>query len=152
MFTTSDNKSLRRGRRRAPRTEVCRPCLVWLAGVEQQKMQGVLLDLNPHGMRVRMLEMIPLGTSLEVQMMRDEEFRFPLSQPIKVEVVRVETDEMGFIDHGVRVRLAPIKKPEEIKPVRLDRPKLLPRTFGKMHNMDYTIGDRGIRRPGRGRG
>jgi hypothetical protein len=131
---------------------VCRPCLLWVEGREAYRLQGVMLDLNPHGMKIRMLEAMESGTLVVVQMMRDDQFEVPLSQPIRAEVVRAEVSTDGFVDLGVRVRLAPIKRAEETRPVRLER-RLPTRYIGsRMHTVDYSIGDRGVRRTGRGRG
>ncbi|MBI2433325.1 MAG: hypothetical protein HYV26_10675 [Candidatus Hydrogenedentes bacterium] len=153
MFTAEGNKSLRRGRRVAPRTEVCRPCLVWFSGQEAHKYQGVVLDLNPHGMKIRMLESLPAGKRICVQMMRDEEFQVPLSPPIAAQIIRNITDAGGFIDHGVRVILAEIKRPQELKPVKIEPPKVRRRsTITRMHTVDYTVGEREMRRTGRSRG
>lgn len=152
MFTSSDNRSMRRGRRRAPRTEVCRPCLIWVEGAEQNRFQGVMLDLNPHGMKIRMLQLVEMGALVVVQMMRDEQFEIPLSQPIRAEVVRAQVGADGFVDVGVRVRLMPIKRAEETRPTRIERPRVTRRLNSRMHTVDYTIGDRGTGRTGRGRG
>jgi hypothetical protein len=140
MFVSPDQKSLSRGRRSAPRTEVCRPCLVWFPSVPEQKLQGVLLDLNPYGMKLRMLESLEEGTEVVVQMMRDDEFRVPLSQPIHGQVVRREMGFSGFFDHGVKVSVRALPKPG---------PTHFPRSFpqvpsrrrkARMHTADYRLG------------
>lgn len=153
MFVSSDEKCMRRGRRVAPRTEACRPCLVWPKDDADKKRQGVVLDLNPYGLRVRMLEHFPEGTELFVQMMRDEEFRMPLSQPLRCAVVRTITGTAGFVDHGLQLILLEIKKPAETRPVliRTARPRR-----ASMPTRMYTANDfgneRGARRSGRNRG
>lgn len=140
MFVSSDQKSLSRGRRAAPRTPVCRPCLVWLPSDEDAKQQGVLLDLNPYGMKLRMIESLEEGTDIVVQMMRDDDFRVPLSRPIHGRIVRRETGFSGFIDHGVKVSIQAIQKAGGT-PV----PRLAPRiplrgTKPRMHTADYRYG------------
>jgi hypothetical protein len=47
MVISPDNRSMQRGRRRASRTEVCRPCLVWVPEAPEAPFEGVVLDLNP---------------------------------------------------------------------------------------------------------
>ena len=46
MFFSPDSKSLRRGKRIAPRTETSRPCLVWPEDAPEMQMRGVILHLN----------------------------------------------------------------------------------------------------------
>ena len=142
MVISNDNRSLQRGRRRAVRTEVCRPSLVWLPESPEEKMEGVVLDLNPRGLRVRMLDGFEEGTRLMVQLMRDEEFQVPLSQPLSVLVVRTQGSPDGFFDHGTLLQVSKIKKPGTVRPVRIQRPNL---GLGSIHRM-FTAGDRNPRR------
>ncbi len=151
MVVSPDLRSMNRGRRVAPRTEVCRPCLVWLPDAPGERWQGVMLDLNPYGMRIRMLDTLEEDTVLAVQMMRDEEFRLPLSPPIRVRVVRVAESPDGFIDHGVKVLLSKIRKPEEGRRVRPEAPQVFRPRRPRMHTADLNRGG-GPRRPGRNRG
>jgi hypothetical protein len=118
VAVSSDERSVRRGRRAAPRTEVCRPCLFWVEDTPEDKAQGVLLDVSPYGMRLRTLETHDPGTILCVQMMRDEEFRVPLSAPIRVEVAYQGKNYEGFVDHGLRRLIGQVKKPREYTPIR----------------------------------
>lgn len=145
MVISSDNRSMQRGRRRSRRTEVCRPCLVWARGDESTKVEGVVLDLNPRGMRIRMLDPIPEGTALTVQLMRDENFQVPLSQPLNVRVVRVAHSPDGFVDHGTVLEIAKIKRAETVRPVRIARPNLNSNTANRM----FTALLRNQRRTGR---
>jgi hypothetical protein len=152
MFVSPDEKSIRRGRRSVPRTEACRPCLLWTPQAPDAPRQGVVLDLNPYGLRVRMLDHFAEGTELMVQMMRDEEFRFPLSPPIRTRVMRTANGTAGFVDHGLKVLLAEIKRAEEIRPVEIKRPRTRRYTPVRMHTADQYGVDRGVRRSGRNRG
>jgi hypothetical protein len=152
MVWSESQKSLIRGRRVAPRTEVCRPCLVWLQVAPELKLQGVLLDLNPHGMRVRLIERIPPGTPIVVQMMRDEKFEVPLSPPIESRVVRNETAFGGLVDHGVKRILKPIKRAESPRPVSMGQRRRGRRVRTRMHTLDMTLGNRGSSGYGRRRG
>jgi len=122
MVISPDNRSMQRGRRRASRTEVCRPCLVWLPEAPEAPWEGVVLDLNPRGMRIRMLTHIEEGTRLTVQLMRDENFQVPLSQPLTINVVRALESPDGFVDHGTVLEVAKIKKAGTVRPVRVARP------------------------------
>ena len=56
LVVSNDQRSFWRGRRRAPRTPVCRPCLVWTGEGTKTSRKGVVLNLTPHGLLVRMLE------------------------------------------------------------------------------------------------
>lgn len=146
MFLSSDNRSLRRGNRRAPRTETCRPCLVWPKDAPDLVSQGVIININPHGMCIRMLEPLPPGTSVLVQLMRDEEFKVPLSAPVEGMVVRTSEVDEGFMDHGVQLLQKVIER-EAMSPshARLNRGRLQRRPT-RMHTIDLHIGNRGPRR------
>jgi len=145
MVISSDNRSMQRGRRRVRRTEVCRPCLVWVAEDEGNKYQGVVLDLNPRGMRIRMLDEFQEGVLLRAQLMRDENFQVPLSQPLTVRVVRVAHSPDGFVDHGMALEIAKIKRAETVRPVRVARPNFNLSTANRM----FTALRRNERRTGR---
>lgn len=124
MVISPDNRSMQRGRRRANRTEVCRPCLVWVPEAPEAPWEGVVLDLNPRGMLIRMLTLFEEGTPLIVQLMRDENFQVPLSQPLTIKVVRVNESPDGFVDHGTVLEVAKIKKAGTVRPVRTTRPNV----------------------------
>lgn len=132
MVISADNRSMQRGRRRASRTEVCRPCLVWQPEAPEYRHEGVVLDLNPRGMRIRMLSTFEEGTRLTVQLMRDENFQVPLSQPLLINVVRVLESPDGFVDHGTMLEIAKIKKAGTVRPVRIGRPNLNLSTANRM--------------------
>jgi hypothetical protein len=151
MIWSENQRSLVRGRRRAPRTDVCRPCLIWRKDRPEVKFEGVALDLNRYGLRIRMFDDLPAGVEILVQLMRDDEFQMPLGTPIQGKVVRADSIDSGLADHGVEV-LAPEYRRRESKPVQLKRPELQQQRTGRMHTVDITIGDRDIRRYGRRRG
>jgi hypothetical protein len=150
MFFSDDGRLLRRGRRVAARTETCRPCLLWPQDAPEIPIQGVVMDVNPHGMLVRMLDSVPPGTSIMVQLMRDESFSDPLARPREGRVVRHADNSDGFVDHGVRLVVDPIKRVEEMPPIRIE-PRKAPQRPGRsrMHLIDFTVGDRGSRRTNR---
>jgi len=54
-------------------------------------------------MRIRMMDLLPSSSQVIVQMMRDEEFKVPLSRPVEATVVRHQDDAAGMVDHGVRI-------------------------------------------------
>lgn len=151
MFVSADEKSIRRGRRVAPRTEACRPCLVWLQEEPEKPRQGVVLDLNPYGLRVRMLDHFPEGATVLIQMMRDEDFRYPLSKPILTQVVRTVPETAGFTDHGLKVMLMELKRSPEGRPVIIKRPQLRSTQATRMHLVNQIEKERGGRRSGRNR-
>jgi hypothetical protein len=132
MVISPDNRSMQRGRRRASRTEVCRPCLVWVPDAPEAPYEGVVLDLNPRGMRIRMLSLFEEGTRLTVQLMRDENFQVPLSQPLTIMVVRALESPDGFVDHGTVLEVAKIKKAGTVRPVRAARPNFNLSTANRM--------------------
>ncbi len=142
MFFSADKKSLRRGKRHSPRTETCRPCFVWTKNEPDNKLRGVVMDVSPDGMRVRMIEILPTDTPIIVQMMRDDDFRFPLSVPADAYVVRYESGTGGFTDHGFQFTHKEIKRGEprsmDIERKRPSRPV----TRTRMYTIDYTVGGR----------
>jgi hypothetical protein len=112
------------------------------------EIEGVVVDTTPYGMCIRMLEIIPPGTSVMVQLMRDEEFRDPLSTPISGMVVRSMESEDSFVDHGVELQRAEMLHAERSKPVKLETKRVIPyRRRGiqsRMHTTDLR-GRRGSR-------
>lgn len=137
MFISPDTKSVRRGRRIAPRTEVCRPCLVSSVETPDAFKEGVVLDLNPYGVRVRMLERLEEGAEVLFRLMRDEEFTVPLSGPIRAWVVRSHRTDEGFYDHGLKVRITKITKPAIFRQVEIERPHPRRRVLSRMYSMDH---------------
>lgn len=140
MFFANEERSLVRGKRVAPRTDTCRPCLVEALEPSIGQFEGVVLDITPYGMLVRMLEPLPLDTTVRVQLMRDENFMHPLSGPRTGAIVRHEETADGFIDHGVKLNVESIRRPVS-RPVALDSNRYLPeRGPARMHTIDFTIG------------
>mgnify|MGYP006288742523 CR=1 FL=1 len=142
MVLSPDARSLRRGRRRAPRTAVYRPALVWRPDATEDLMYGVLLDLNPHGMRLRLVDALAHGEDVIVQMMRDEEFQTPLSVPIRVRVVRLSHLEDGLHDHGLVVLPPEKRSNRDARPQPVRRTQQRPTTRARMHTLDVIVGDR----------
>lgn len=148
MFFSKDERSLIRGSRSDPRTETCRPCTVTLKDDASVELHGVVLDVTPRGMMVRMLEAIPLSTQISVQLMRDDKFQQKLSTPHKGEVRRIEGTEDGFFDHGILLFKEEIKKASE-RPIHIPRPrKPRPNHPSRMQTIDYTV-DNSNRKRGR---
>jgi hypothetical protein len=148
MFFVSDRRSLRRGRRVAKRTETCRPCLVWLKDEPEDRHYGVALDISPHGMRIRMMDALPEAAVVMVQMMRDEEFTLPLTEPIEGIVARSTPEPTGFIDHGIRLAREMLKRVEP-RPVPAATPLAARGRQPRMYTLDITVGDRRRGRAGR---
>ena len=149
MFFTSDERSLRRGKRREARTEICRPCVIQTRDGVLHRAEGVVLDMNPFGMRVRMLDPVPIGSAISIQLMRDDTFDEPFSRPLEGAVVRSESNAEGFVDHGIQLEEPLIVDPPQ-RPV--PRPAFQPfdtkRVTPGMHTIDFTVGDAPL---GRGR-
>jgi len=146
MFLSDDNKSLRRGRRRAQRTDTCRPCRMWPKDAAELSTQGVIINITPYGMCVRMMENIAVGTEVLVQLMRDERFNEVLSPPVEGLVVRVADDPEGFMDHGVQLLQKQIER-QEVRPLytkKSSNPQKRTRT--RMHTIDFRVGGPGQRR------
>jgi len=142
MFFSHDERGLTRGRRSAARTETCRPCLVL---AHDRAFEGVILNLTPHGMLIRCLEPLDLGASVDVQLMRDDAFREPMSAPRPAEVVRRAGSGEGFHDIALRLIHERIERPKPVpaRPVSLPRtPEQRPST--RMHTLDVTVGDHGF--------
>ena len=149
MFFSNDELSLLRVKRSAARTEVCRPCLVAARGPSPRAVEGVIMDMNPHGMLVRMLERVPVGSRVVVQMMRDDKFQRAFSSPRDGTIVRTTAADDGFTDHGIKLTIKRILKASE-RPIIIERARPRPRSSpARMHTIDVTIG--GPRRGRRGR-
>ncbi len=101
MFFSNDERALVRGRRTAKRTDTFRPCVITLPDGSQ--VEGIILNLTPHGMLVRVMGSLEIGTPIEVQMMRDETFQKPLAEPRYGTVVRLDGTDGVFSDMGVRL-------------------------------------------------
>ncbi|MFP6582698.1 MAG: PilZ domain-containing protein [Candidatus Hydrogenedentota bacterium] len=115
MFFSKDEKSLIRGSRSDPRTETCRPCVVEL---DNESINGVVLDVTPRGMLVRMLEPVAINTNVTVQLMRDEQFQKKMSTPHVGTIVRIEATSDGFYDHGLHLEKKAIPKASQ-RPVSI---------------------------------
>ncbi len=143
MFFTSDERSLLRGKRKARRTDTCRPCLIEFPNNDTlEPLQGVVLDITPFGMLIRSIEKMSIGEEITVQLMRDEEFRHPLAPPRAACVVRYDQIDGEFVDHGVEL-INKQKKSTTHRPGEISRPTA-PSTEEKpnsrMHTIDITIG------------
>ncbi len=130
MFFSADSKSLRRGKRIAPRTETCRPCLVWPEDAPEMHMQGMILDMNVYGMLIRMTESLPPGMRIQVQLMRDDDFRESLTKPVTALVVRSIVQNDGFVELGIQVVQETVRQ-EESKPLRKPLQKPRSRQHGR---------------------
>ena len=146
MMLSNDSRSLRRGNRRAPRTETCRPCLIWPKDAPSLVSQGVIININPYGMCIRMLDALPPGTEVQVQLMRDEEFRVPLSSPVEGMIVRNAEVPEGFMDHGIQVLQQALERKEPRVRYNDLRGRQNARGPIRMHTIDLRIGDRGPKR------
>jgi hypothetical protein len=139
MFFSNDEKSLIRGSRTDPRTETCRPCTVQLTDDPSVELNGVVLDVTPRGMLVRMMEAIPLSTNVTIQLMRDDKYQKKLSTPHTGSVRRIEGTTDGFFDHGILLKKEDIKKASE-RPVHIPRPRpARPSHPSRMQTVDYTV-------------
>ena len=148
MFFSPDMLSLHRGKRRVSRTPTCRPCVAWLKDKPDTRYYGVVLDLSPAGVRIRMLDLLPVGCTLCFQLMRDEEFSVPLAPPLEGEVIRIQEDQEAFVDHGVLLIQKKLGRMES-KPVELPQKRPMKTSTPRMYSFDVTVGDRPRGRSGR---
>lgn len=148
MFFSADMKSLRRGKRAAPRTETCRPCILWSEADPKARRYGVVMDVSPYGVRIRMLEALETDSDVVIQMMRDDEFDRPLARPVRGKVTRVQQKRGGFFDHGIKV-IRPKVRQIVARPVRPIVPEPLEPSGGRRRALDITVGDIRRKRPGR---
>lgn len=139
MYWDPQKGTIQRGKRIAPRTETCRPCLVWKAEAPDKKIKCVIMDLNRYGLKIRSFENMNIGDEVFIQMMKEDNFTTPLGIPIKAQIVRESLSPHGLKDYGVKRIIEEIKKPEEIKPVKISVPKPIPRSTPKMHTIDLWI-------------
>lgn len=145
MFFTDDMRSLRRGKRIAPRTETCRPCLVWAKDAPDAKFFGVVMDINPYGMRIRMMDEIGPDTAVVVQLMRDEDYEVPLARPLEATVVRIQPTKEDLTDHGVQLRREE-NGLRHARPVGIEGRPPVERQRESMYTLDITAGNRRRRR------
>jgi hypothetical protein len=141
MFFSKDERSLLRGKRVAKRTDTCRPCKLVIQSTPAYELNGVVLDITPHGMLIRTMESIPLDTKLIIQLMRDDSFSKPFSTPHQATVVRYDGESEGFFDHGIQIhtaqgtqRLHPTSNIDWSKPADTGAKQ-------KSNRLDVTIGD-----------
>jgi hypothetical protein len=141
MFFSDDARSLRRGRRIATRTPTCRPCLLWPKDDPTMRVEGVVMNVNPHGCLIRSLHHFPVGTLVEIQIMRDDEFSQPLSILQEGEIRRHDDSVPGFTDHGIKLLQKTIPRFDS-RPA--ERPKLrqAPRRVTRMHTRDLRNNNR----------
>ena len=148
MFLSEDRKSLHRGKRSLPRTKVCRPCLIWFKDHEEKKFPGVVMDMNIYGMLVRSIESLDKGSEVFVQLMRDDQYQYPLASPLDCEVIRKIRAPGELSDHGLKIIQKSVRRPES-------RPYIPDKTYRgrkegrtRMHTIDYTVGGRTKHRKG----
>lgn len=102
---------------------------------------GVVLDVTPHGMRVRMMEPLQPGTRIGIQMMRDEDYSQPLAQALDANVVRSREGADGFVDLGVRIVPKEVRR-VETRPVHTEKAPALRSHRERMYSLDVTVGGR----------
>jgi hypothetical protein len=138
MFFSSDERALVRGRRAAARTETCRPCLLTMA--DGRELQGVILNLNAHGVLVRLMESLTEGAVLSVQMMRDDAFSKPMSPPRSGKVVRLDATDGTFYDFAFRFASGaqPSRRRLVARPARTEVTKP-PRAQSRMQVLDLML-------------
>ena len=142
MFFLQNKRSLRRGRRASVRTETCRPCLLWPQDAPEIRYNGVALNVSPHGMKVRMMDAFAEGQDIYVQMMRDDSFEVPLTDPMEARVVRSVPEPAGFLDHGIQILRRKMSR-KEPQPVPAARGRKTPARPSRMYTLDIVVGDRG---------
>lgn len=141
MFFTKDQLSLHRGKRGRSRTDTCRPCLVRARDQSFEDIEGVVMDISPFGMLVRMIESVPIGTEVSVQLMRDESFDSPFSSPHEGTVMRIEGNAGGFADHGIKLTNRDVRRVESRPAVPKPRPARRRARHPRMHTLDVTVGE-----------
>jgi hypothetical protein len=114
---------------------------------EDLQYPGVILNINPYGMCVRLADSLPPGTVVMIQLMRDESFTAPLSAPVEGTVVRNAEDKPGYMDHGVEIIQRAIERAASraanVGGLQWRRDKRPPT---RMHTIDLRVGGRGLRR------
>jgi hypothetical protein len=118
--------------------------VAWLKDKPDTRYYGVVLDVSPAGVRIRMLDLLPAGCILCFQMMRDEDFSVPLAAPLEGEIVRVCEDQDAFVDHGVHLIQKKLGRFES-RPVEISKKNVTPR----LYSLDVTVGERPRGRSGR---
>ena len=149
MFFAKDDQSLRRGKRVAKRTDTCRPCLLSLQDEGAAEYQGVVMDMTPYGMLIRIMGDVPMGAKVNIQLMRDETFTTPFSAAHEGAVMRQSAVPGGFTDLGIKLIIRAIpsihSKPVSMEDVR----KSNTNAAAPARSIDFRIGDDPPRRAGR---
>lgn len=149
MFFAKDDQSLRRGKRVAKRTDTCRPCLVTLREEDSVEYQGVVMDMTPYGMLIRIMGDVPMGAKVNIQLMRDETFTTPFSAAHEGTVMRHSVVPGGFTDLGIKLIIRAIpnihSRPVSMEDVRTANRNAMPRP----RSIDFRIGGDPPRRTGR---
>ena len=140
MFFSKDERSLVRGNRIAQRTDTCRPCMITVHDDSNAEYNGVVLDITPHGMLIRVMATLPMGVEVTVQLMRDEKFTKNLSTPRQAKVIRLDGADDGFFDYGIEITNASIQH-KESRPITIEKPAAQrKKPPSRMHSLDVTIG------------
>jgi hypothetical protein len=140
MFFFGNGRGLKRGRRREKRTPTCRPCIVWETAFADRQYEGVVLDVNAHGMLIRMIDIYDHDVHVTIQMMLDDTFQTPLADAFQGRVVRrVEKD--GFVDHGIRLDRPDLKHAETPRVMPVVRAASRPTRRTRMHTVDIRLGN-----------
>lgn len=113
--------------------------VVSLADNPSIELHGVVLDVTPRGMLVRMMEAIPLSIKVTVQLMRDDKYQKKFSSPHHGEIRRIEGTDDGFYDHGVLLIKEEIQKASE-RPINIPRARpARPKHPSRMQTVEYTL-------------
>jgi len=140
MFFFGNGRGLKRGRRREKRTPTCRPCLVWETDFPENQCEGVVLDVNAHGMLIRTFDVYHRSTHVTVQMMLDDTFQTPLADAFQGRVMRcIEKD--GFVDHGIRLDRPELKHAQTPRIMPGVRTASRPTRRTRMHTVDIRLGN-----------
>lgn len=138
MFFSKDMKALRRGKRVARRTGTCRPCLIEVEGSPHFSYHGVVMDISPYGMRIRMMDVLPMNGRVLIQLMRDDDYTIPLAHPVCMEVVRENPLSDGVLDYGLQRIVEPIKpllKPRNLPAAMTPRKAVKRRRFSAFDDL-----------------
>jgi len=115
---------------------------------QEHEVPGVVLDMNPYGMLVRLLEPFEKGEDVIVQLMRDEDYTETFSRPLTCRIVRHAGKQGALTDVGLKIIQEPVRRSESRPPaVSQPRPRLQSART-RMHTIDLTVNER-LRRRGR---
>ncbi len=142
MFFSDDHRSLRKGRRNHPRTDVSRPVVFHPADSPDEKIQGRLRNLSRDSALLESPIFLPIDSEIELNVQKDDKGIGGTLIQIKAIIARADRNEDSIFELGLR--LVQSNLPDKKPPTR--RPRAVPpppptRKPSRMHILDIIVGE-----------